>query len=135
MRDVTEGKTKDQRAVATWCSDMKKREMISWHEHTRGNHLTLCLPLCNLLSSAASICLFHTILLLGIAIRPVLPYVTPEQRFASWAKATEISVCGGGHNHLHNHDSGTCSYMLCIQMQTLCFKRSRNIYLFMGSGL
>lgn len=80
MRDVTEGKTKDQRAATMWCSDMKKREMISWREHTRGKYLTLCLPLCNLL--------------LGIAIRPVLPYVTPEQRFASRAKATEITVWG-----------------------------------------
>lgn len=113
---------------------MKKRETRSWREGTRGNHLTLCLPLCNLLSSADSICLLHTILLLGIAIRPVLPCVTPEQRFASWAKATEIIVYWGG-AHLHNHDSDTCSYMLCIQMQTLRFKRSRNIYLFMGSGL
>lgn len=45
-----------------------------------------------------------------------------------------LDNCRGGCD-LHNHDSDLCSYMLRIQTQDLCFKRSCKIYLFIGSGL
>lgn len=136
MHDVTEGKAKDQRAATTWCSDMEKKgnEKLAWAHTTSHSvyHYVTCSPLRP--PSAFSTQSFSSASPSG---RCRLTWPQNNALHHGQRQLRSLCVWGGEKKapHLHNHDSDTCRYMLCIQMQTLCFKRSRNIYLFMGSGL